>query len=85
MAFFYLDVFLEEQLIVMCMDLFLAGTETTASSLGYFFLYLMQHPEEQEKMRQEIFRVVGRDRLPSLDDMPKYTFRNYKCPRYCIF
>jgi len=53
------------------MDLFLAGTETTASSLGYFFLYLMQHPVEQEKMRQEIFKVVGRDRLPTLEDMPK--------------
>ncbi|XP_065352558.1 uncharacterized protein LOC135947516 [Cloeon dipterum] len=65
------STFTEQQLVVLCMDLFLAGTETTASSLGYFFLYLMQYPDVQEKMRQEIFRVVGRDRLPSLDDMPK--------------
>ncbi|XP_059480644.1 methyl farnesoate epoxidase-like [Neocloeon triangulifer] len=65
------STFTEEQLVVLCMDLFLAGTETTASSLGYFFLYLMQYPKVQEKMRQEIFKVVGRDRLPSLEDMPK--------------
>jgi cytochrome P450 len=68
---FYL-FFVEEQLITICVDLFLAGTETTASKIGFTLRYLVWYPEIQEKVRQELYRVVGKDRIPSMDDMPKY-------------
>lgn len=54
------------------MDMFMAGSETTSKSLGFGFLYLLLNPEVQEKAQEEIDRVVGRDRLPTLNDRPKY-------------
>jgi cytochrome P450 len=55
-------------------DLFLAGTETTASTIGFTLRYLVWYPEIQDKVRQEIYRVVGKDRAPSMEDMPKYAY-----------
>ncbi len=49
-------------------DLFLAGTETTATTLSWAVLFLAKHHEVQKKAQQEIDRIVGRDRLPTLAD-----------------
>lgn len=40
----------------------------TVSSVGAFFLAMTLNPEVQAKAQEEIDRVVGRDRLPTLDD-----------------
>ena len=40
-------------------DLFLAGMETTASSLMWTFLYLLHHPDIQRKIHQELDEVIG--------------------------
>jgi len=61
----------EDQLIAMCVDLFLAGTETSSSTLSFTLRYMLWHPEIQEQVRQEIYKVVGKDRLPSMEDMPE--------------
>ena len=53
------------------MDMFMAGSETTSKSLGFEFLYLLRNPEIQKKAQEEIDSVVGRDRLPTLDDKSK--------------
>ena len=58
----------EEQLWVTAMDLFAAGSETTATTLAWAVLYMVLHPEAQVKVQDEIDQVVGRDRAPSLDD-----------------
>lgn len=55
----------------MCMDLFLAGIETTANTLAFAFLFLIVCPRVQKKAQDEIDRVVGRDRLPTLTDKLK--------------
>nr|CAD7450965.1 unnamed protein product [Timema bartmani] len=52
------------------MDMFMAGSETTSKSLGFGFLYLLLFPEVQKRAQAEIDAVVGRDRLPSLNDRP---------------
>lgn len=67
-----LQMILESQLLAICMDMFMAGSETTSKSLGFGFLYLLLNPEVQKKAQEEIDRVVGRDRLPTLNDRPKY-------------
>jgi cytochrome P450 len=59
------------QLTTLCVDLFLGGTETTASTVGFALRYLIKFPEIQERARQEIYSVVGKERLPSTEDMPK--------------
>nr|CAD7398393.1 unnamed protein product [Timema poppensis] len=61
---------LKSQLLAICMDMFMAGSETTSKSLGFGFLYLLLFPEVQKRAQEEIDAVVGRDRLPSLNDRP---------------
>uniref|UniRef100_A0A3B4A9N8 Cytochrome P450, family 2, subfamily N, polypeptide 13 n=1 Tax=Periophthalmus magnuspinnatus TaxID=409849 RepID=A0A3B4A9N8_9GOBI len=50
------------------MDLFLAGTETTATTLQWSLIYLIKHPEVQEKVQEEIDRVIEQNRLPTMAD-----------------
>ncbi|KAK9880868.1 hypothetical protein WA026_013195 [Henosepilachna vigintioctopunctata] len=62
------STFTEDQLLAICLDMFMAGSETTNKSLGFMFLYLLKHPEVQKKAQEEIDQVVGKERLPSLGD-----------------
>jgi cytochrome P450 len=48
--------------------LLLAGHETTASTLGWTFHLVDQHPEVRERLRDEAVSVLG-DRLPTFDDL----------------
>ncbi|KAK7864643.1 hypothetical protein R5R35_012415 [Gryllus longicercus] len=66
--------FSESQLLAICMDLFMAGSETTTKSLGFGFLYLLLYPEVQKKAQAEIDAVVGRNRLPTLNDRPNMPY-----------
>lgn len=65
------DTYSEGQLVATCMDMFMAGTETTSKSMSFCFSYLVREQGVQRKAQMEIDRVVGRDRVPSLDDRPK--------------
>ncbi|KAJ3733356.1 cytochrome P450, partial [Lentinula guzmanii] len=49
-------------------SMYLAGTDTTVTSLRSFFLAMMQYPECQKKAQQELDRVVGSNRLPDFSD-----------------
>lgn len=65
------ESFSELQLLAVCLDMFMAGTETTSKSANFMFLHLTRNPELQKKARKEIDRVVGRGRLPTLEDRVK--------------
>lgn len=65
------DTYSEGQLVAMCMDMFMAGTETTSKSMGFGFSYMVRDPTIQMKAQEEIDKVVGRDRPPNLDDRDK--------------
>jgi cytochrome P450 len=56
-------------LIASCVDLFLAGTETSSGLLSMTMRYMLWHPEIQDKVRQEIYKVVGKERSASADDI----------------
>ena len=45
-----------------------------SSTLSWATLYLMLHPDVQSRVRDEIFRVVGRDRAPGLSDRSSMPF-----------
>lgn len=60
--------FHEEGLHYSVLDLFVAGTETTSTTLLWAFVYMMKYPEIQEKVQAEIDKVVGRSRRPRIDD-----------------
>jgi len=53
--------------------LLLAGHETTASTLGWAFHMLDEHPEIKARLRAEVDEVLG-DRLPVHEDLRRLTF-----------
>jgi hypothetical protein len=44
---------------VTAMDLFAAGSETTATTLSWAVLFMILHPEAQQKVHEEIDLVPG--------------------------
>lgn len=65
------STFTEKQLLVLLLDLFLAGSETTSSSLSFVIFHLLKHQTVQAKVREELDNVVG-DREVRLADKNKY-------------
>ncbi|KAJ7642170.1 cytochrome P450 [Roridomyces roridus] len=51
-----------------------AGSETTSSSLKTLILCLVAYPEVQQRAQAEIDRVVGAERLPSLENVQKLAY-----------
>ena len=49
-------------------DLFSAGMETIKTSLLWAVLYMLREPKIAEKVQEELDNVVGRRRLPTLED-----------------
>ncbi|XP_071446807.1 methyl farnesoate epoxidase-like [Hetaerina americana] len=64
----------DAQLVAICMDLFMAGSETTSKTLGFAFLFLITHKEVQMRARAELDAVVGRDRAPTLGDRSRLPY-----------
>jgi len=52
-------------------DLFAAGSVTVSLVLNWTVLYLTTHQDVQEKLHEEIDRVIGKTRNPKLLDRPK--------------
>ena len=59
-----------DQLVAICYDFFLAGAETSSTTLAWAILFMTLHPEVQERVAQEITSHLG-SRLPGQDDRAK--------------
>uniref|UniRef100_A0A8C1V1D6 Cytochrome P450 2J2-like n=1 Tax=Cyprinus carpio TaxID=7962 RepID=A0A8C1V1D6_CYPCA len=57
-----------EGLVITCLDVIEAGTETTATTLRWGLLFMIKYPETQRKFQEEIDRVIGQSRQPCLAD-----------------
>ncbi|XP_078604852.1 cytochrome P450 2U1-like [Branchiostoma floridae x Branchiostoma japonicum] len=61
------DCFTEENIVWMIQDLFVAGIETTITTLRWGLLYMVLCPEEQQKVQAELDSVLGTDHdVPTL-------------------
>lgn len=61
-------VFTDNQLKWLVSDLFIVGLDTTVTTLRWCFLFLVRHPEIEEKVFQELEAVIGIDRNPTYED-----------------
>jgi cytochrome P450 len=51
-----------------------AGSDTTASGIRSFFLYMVLNPGVQRRAQAEIDEVTGGDRPPTYDDRPNLPY-----------
>ena len=63
-----------ENLAGNLVDLFVAGSETTSTTLTWAVLYMVRNPEIQLKVQKELDSAIGRYRLPSLADKPNLPY-----------
>ncbi|KAG1964370.1 cytochrome P450 2J5 [Pimephales promelas] len=57
-----------EALVISCLDMIEAGTETSATTLRWGLLFMIKFPEIQEKVQADIDREIGQSRQPCLAD-----------------
>nr|QST15056.1 CYP362A3 protein [Diaphanosoma celebensis] len=48
-----------EDAVVMVMDMLMAGIDTTSHSTSFLMYLLARNPDKQDKLREEVLRVVG--------------------------
>ena len=69
-----LDAETESNIKWSAASLYAGGGDTTVSFLHTFFLAMQLYPEVQRKAQEEIDRVIGNDRLPTIADRPNLPY-----------
>ena len=67
----------KEQLVFTVQDLIIAGMETTATFIRWAIVVLTNHVSVRERLHAEIDSVVGKHRLPTLDDRSESVDKEY--------
>ena len=50
------------------LDMLFAGSETTSTALNWAVLFMIKYPDVQNRIQLELDQVVGRSRLPQIED-----------------
>jgi len=58
----------DSELAWLSASMYLGGSETTAKTMTWFLLAMIAYPEKQRKCQEELERVIGRSRMPTLAD-----------------
>ncbi|XP_077990656.1 cytochrome P450 2J6-like [Glandiceps talaboti] len=64
----------EETLMILIFELFVAGADTTASTLNWAILYMAINPRIQQNVQREIDGVLGRETPPSMADRKRLPY-----------
>ncbi|KAM8974328.1 cytochrome P450 1A1 [Pelodytes ibericus] len=62
------NVLSSQKIVNIVNDLFGAGFDTITTALSWSLMYLVAHPEIQERIQNELDRVIGKERRPRLSD-----------------
>lgn len=68
------DGFSDDQAAYISGTLLEAGSDTTSSTLYAFVQAMLLFPEVQQKAQRELDRVIGPDRMPTMDDEPELQY-----------
>ena len=60
----------DETVVNLLVDVFGAGLETVSTAFCWSLLYLASDVQLQQDLHEELDRVVGKDRFPSIEDKP---------------
>jgi len=63
-----------ENIKAFVIDIFTAGSDTTATSVEWMLAYLINHPACMDKLRAELDAVVGTSRLVGENDVPRLPY-----------
>lgn len=63
---------LDDQLVMTCVDFFMPVSVSTPIVVAFYLRQMILYPHMKERVQDEIDKVVGRSRLPTLDDRNKY-------------
>ncbi|PAA74695.1 hypothetical protein BOX15_Mlig013607g2 [Macrostomum lignano] len=68
------EMFNDTRLTMAVSDLFIAGTDTTANTLRWAILYMIDNPDVCEKVHEEVAKAIGNDRLPTMQDKARLPY-----------
>lgn len=60
---------LDRQIQQVLGDLFSAGMETIKTTIQWAVVFMLHHPEVAKAVQNELDEVVGRNRMPKLEDL----------------
>ncbi|KAG8444187.1 hypothetical protein GDO86_009391 [Hymenochirus boettgeri] len=69
-------------------DIFGASQDTMSTAIQWILFILIRYPEIQSKLQDELDKVIGKDRLPCIEDQPNLPFLMaflYECMRFSSF
>jgi cytochrome P450 len=59
---------------MLCLDLFIAGTQTTSGTLDFGFLLMILHPDIQKKVQAQLDATFDKDHVLDYSDRHKFGF-----------
>lgn len=69
-------LFTEADIVACVLDMVMAGTETTSATLQWAALLMGKHPSVQDRVQEELDRVLGPGRRPRPEDQRALPYTN---------
>lgn len=72
----YVEGLTETDIEVIMWDVMAGGIDTTSTTLEWLLYIMVNYPDTQRKVQEELDRVVGPDRLPTYEDQSELPYLN---------